>query len=52
MVSETINEEEKKPSKVIKGLKDFSLGVLSFLAYVAVFVMGTLAGIVFMLFNK
>lgn len=52
MVSETVNEEEKNSSKVIKGLKALSLGILSFFVYCAVFVMGALVGIVFMLFNK
>jgi len=49
MVSETV--EEKSPSKVIGFLKEFSLGILSLITYICVFVMGALAGILFILWH-
>jgi hypothetical protein len=46
------NELSKTDSRLVKVLKALSIGLLEFITYVIVFIVGALAGILFMLFMK
>ena len=50
MASEIYEVTEEKESKVKDFFKKLSLGILNFIAYLLIFIMGLLVGVLFMLF--